>query len=126
MPLVQFVVGFVLGAATAGAVELLIIFLILAMFEGRYEPTGIGWFIAPAVLGFAFARAAAQDTAKWPLNIWYLVSFLWFVAVGLYYWYAPHDRSGETLLTFAAAGYVPVLLSLIGLLVYLRLRRRSA
>jgi hypothetical protein len=124
--LVQFVVGFVLGAATAGAAELLIIFLIMAMFQGRYEPTGIGWFIAPAVFGLGFGRAAAEETARWPVNVWFLASFLWLAAVGLYYWYAPHDRSGETLLTFAAIAYLPALLSFIGLLVYLRLRRRSA
>jgi hypothetical protein len=126
MRLVQFAVGFVLGAATAGAVELFIIFLILATSQGRYEPTGIGWFIAPAVFGFGFGRVAAEETAKWPLNVWFLASFLWLAAVGLYYWYAPHARSGETLLTFAAVAYLPALLSFIGLLVYLRLRRRSA
>jgi hypothetical protein len=123
MALVQFVVGVVLGAATVGGFEIL---MFQAIYGNEYRPSGIGWFVAPAVVALAFGRGFASENFRWPFNVWALVSFLWFAAVGLYYWYAPHDRSGETLLTIAAAGYLPVVLSLTGLLLYRSaLRRRS-
>ena len=124
MALVQFVVGAILGAATMGGIEIL---LFQAIYGNEYRPSGIGWFVAPAAFALAFGRGFASGNFGWPFNVWAAASFLWFAAVGLYYWYAPHDRSGETLLTIAAAGYLPVVLSLIGLVLYWAVfRRRSA
>jgi hypothetical protein len=115
MALVRFVVGAILGAATMGGLEIL---MFQAIYGDDYRPSGIGWFVAPAVVALAFGRGFASENFRRPFNVWALASFLWFAAVGLYYWYVPHDRSGETLLTIAAAGYLPVVLSLIGLLIY--------
>jgi hypothetical protein len=123
MALVQFAVGAILGAATMGGFEIL---MFQAIYGSGYRPTGIGWFIAPAALALFFGRLFASGNFGWAFNVWALASFLWFGAVGLYYWYVPHDRSGGTLLTIAVAGYLPVVLSLAGLLVYRSVSHRPS
>jgi hypothetical protein len=126
MRFMQLVVGFFFGAASMGAVELLLIALIVGMSDGRYEPSGIGWFIIPIVGGLSGARAGMEGVAEPPFSYWVIGSFAWLAAVLLYLWFMVTERTGEMLLTLALVAYVPMLLSVIGLVVHLRLRHQPA
>jgi hypothetical protein len=120
MRLIQGIVGFVIGAGFVVALELLGIYLVSMMSNGRMAPTGIGWFIAPILIGFGFARACAENRQSRLFEMWFLGAFVWLAAIALYYWYGAYDRSGQAMLSMAAAGYIPVLVSFICLLVYRR------
>src|SRR6202521_4131956 len=124
MRVVQGIVGFVLGAGFIGLLELIGIYAISMMSSGRLAPAGIGWLIAPVLGGFAFARAVAGDDLVRPLQVWFGIAFVWIAIVTLYYWYGSHGRSASALLTIAAVGYVPVLLSFVGITVYRRFCHR--
>jgi hypothetical protein len=124
MRIIQAIVGFVLGAGFIGLIELVGIYVVSMMSSGRLAPTGIGWVIAPVLGGFAFARAMGADDLSRPLQIWFASAFVWIALVALYYWYGSHGQSGSALLTIAAVGYLPVVLSFAGLAVYRRICHR--
>ena len=124
MRVIQAIVGFVLGAGFVGLIELIGIYVVAMVSSGRFAPTGIGWLIAPVLGGLAFARASAGKDLARPLQIWFAAAFVWIALVALYYWYGSHGQSASALLTIAAVGYVPVLLSFAGFAVYRRYSHR--
>jgi hypothetical protein len=124
MRVIQGLVGFVIGAGFVAALELIGIYLISMASSGRLAPSGIGWFIAPLLAGFTFARACAANRYSKSLEIWFVCAFVWLTAAALYYRYGANEKSAQTALALAAIAYVPVLLSFIGVLFYRRAATR--
>jgi hypothetical protein len=124
MRVIQGLVGFVIGAGFVAALELIGIYLISMVSSGRLAPSGIGWFIAPLLAGFTFARACAANRYSKSLEIWFVCAFVWLTAAALYYRYGANEKSAQTALALAAVAYVPVLLSFIGVLLYRRAATR--
>ncbi len=124
MRIIQTLVGFVIGAGFVAGLELFAIYLIAMLSGGKLEPTGIGWFIAPVVMGFAFGRACGESRQSRLFEAWFLGAFVWLLAAGLYYRYGSFDGSAKTALAVAAVAYVPVLLTFAGLLIYRKVATR--
>jgi hypothetical protein len=68
MRFMQLVVGFFFGAASMGAMELLLIALVLGRSGGRYQPSGIGWLIIPIVGGLSGTRVGVEEVAAPPFS----------------------------------------------------------
>src|ERR1700689_2167509 len=98
MRVIQGIVGFVIGAGFIALLELGGIYLVAMLSSGRMAPTGIGWFIAPVLVGFGFGRAFADGRQSRLFELWFLGAFLWLAAAALYYRYGVHDRSAQTAL----------------------------